>query len=125
MRLRRRHARALGKHDPRAGALGVLIVTSFVLPGGSASHFQPLWPSASGGQLIGPFGVAMVAVLWAYDGWIETTYVGSEIVNPGRNLPRSIILSTLIVIALYVPASVAYAYEYDEPETGTAPASSA
>src|SRR5467141_452759 len=94
----------------KIGALGVLIVTSFVLPGGSASHFQPLWPSASVGQLIGPFGVAMVAVLWAYDGWIETTYVGSEIVDPGRNLPRSIILSTVIVIALYVRASVAYAY---------------
>jgi len=94
----------------KIGALVALITTSFVLPGGSASHFQPLWPSASIGQLIGPFGVAMVAVLWAYDGWIETTYVGSEIVNPGRNLPRSIILSTLIVIALYVLVSVAYAY---------------
>jgi len=94
----------------KIGALVALIVTSFVLPGGSATHFQPLWPSSSVGQLIGPFGIAMVAVLWAYDGWIETTYVGSEIVDPGRNLPRSIILSTLIVIALYVLASVAYAY---------------
>ena len=94
----------------KIGALVALIVTSFILPGGSATHFQPLWPSASVGQVIGPFGVAMVAVLWAYDGWIETTYVGSEIVDPGRNLPRSIILSTLIVIALYVLASVAYAY---------------
>jgi len=94
----------------KIGALVALIVTSFALPGGSATHFQPLWPSGGVGQLIGPFGVAMVAVLWAYDGWIETTYVGSEIVNPGRNLPRSIILSTLIVIALYVLASVAYAY---------------
>ena len=60
--------------------------------------------------MIGPFGVAMVAVLWAYDGWIETTYVGSEIKDPGRILPRSIILSTIIVIALYVLASVAYSY---------------
>jgi APA family basic amino acid/polyamine antiporter len=94
----------------KIGALAALIITSFVLPGGSASHFQPLWPSGGIGQLIGPFGIAMVAVLWAYDGWIETTYVGSEIVDPGRNLPRSIILSTLIVIALYVLASVAYAY---------------
>ena len=94
----------------KIGALGALIVSSFVLPGGSSSHFEPLWPSGGVGQLIGPFGVAMVAVLWAYDGWIETTYVGSEIVNPGRNLPRSIILSTLIVIALYVLVSVAYAY---------------
>src|SRR5437016_921351 len=94
----------------KIGALVALIATSFALPGGSASHFQPLWPSGTVGQLIGPFGVAMVAVLWAYDGWIETTYVGSEIVDPGRNLPRSIIFSTLIVIALYVLTSVAYAY---------------
>ena len=94
----------------KIGALIALIATSFVLPGGSASHFQPLWPSETVGQWIGPFGVAMVAVLWAYDGWIETTYVGSEILNPGRNLPRSIILSTLIVIALYVLASLAYVY---------------
>jgi len=94
----------------KIGALIALIGSSFVLTGGSASHLQPLWPSGAVGQLIGPFGVAMVAVLWAYDGWIETTYVGSEIMNPGRNLPRSIILSTAIVIALYVLASVAYAW---------------
>ena len=94
----------------KIGALIALITTSFVLPGGSTAQFQPLWPSGTVGQWIGPFGVAMVAVLWAYDGWIETTYVGSEIVDPGRNLPRSIILSTLIVIALYVLASVAYVY---------------
>ncbi len=94
----------------KIGALLALIFTSFVLPGGSASNFQPLSPSGTVGQLIGPFGVAMVAVLWAYDGWIETTYVGSEIMDPGRNLPRSIILSTLIVIALFVVVSIAYVY---------------
>ena len=94
----------------KIAALLALIVSSFVLPGGAAANFQPLWPSGSVGQWIGPFGVAMVAVLWAYDGWIETTYVGSEIVDPGRNLPRSIILSTVIVVVLYVLASVAYTY---------------
>ena len=91
-------------------ALLALIVTSFVLPGGSVSNFQPLWPSGSIGQWIGPFGIAMVGVLWAYDGWIETTYVGSEIIDPGNNLPRSIIVSTLIVIALFTLASVAFVY---------------
>ena len=98
----------------KIGALGALIVTSFALPGGSGAHMHPLWYSVSGagggGQWIGSFGVAMVAVLWAYDGWIETTYVGSEIIDPGRNLPRSIILSTVIVIALYVLASLAYVF---------------
>ncbi len=97
----------------KIAALLALIATSFVLPGGgggASSHLEPLWPSGTMGQWIGPFGVAMVGVLWAYDGWIETTYVGSEIMDPGRNLPRSIILSTLIVIALYVLVSVAYVY---------------
>ncbi len=94
----------------KIGALTLLVVTSFVIPGGSVSHFQPLWPSEPVGHWIGAFGVAMVAVLWAYDGWIETTYVGSEIVNPGRNLPRSIILSTVMVMVLFVLASVAFAY---------------
>src|SRR6266516_4055405 len=94
----------------KIAALLALIATSFVLSGGASSHLQPLWPSGTMRQWIGPFGVAMVGVLWAYDGWIETTYVGSEIMDPGRNLPRSIILSTLIVIALYVLVSVAYVY---------------
>jgi APA family basic amino acid/polyamine antiporter len=94
----------------KMGALAALIVTAFLLPGGSATNFQPVWPGGAASGWIGPFGVAMVAVLWAYDGWIETTYVGSEIKDPGKNLPRSIILSTVIVIAFYVLASVAYSY---------------
>ena len=97
-----------------AAVLG-LILTSFALTGGSAENLQPLWPTGGASQWIGPFGVAMVAVLWAYDGWIETTYVGSEIVNPGRNLPRSIILSTIIVIAIYVLTSIAYVYVLGQP----------
>lgn len=98
-----------------AAVLG-LVLTSFALSGGSASNLQPLWPPGNGmGQWLGPFGVAMVSVLWAYDGWIETTYVGSEIVNPGRNLPRSIILSTIIVIAVYVLTSIAYVYVLGQP----------
>src|SRR6266571_5214198 len=49
----------------KIGALVTLITTSFILPGGSPSHWQPLWPSEGVGQLIGPFGVAMVGVLCA------------------------------------------------------------
>ncbi|MGE5803629.1 MAG: APC family permease [Gemmatimonadota bacterium] len=94
----------------KIGALFALVVASFILPGGSASNLQPLWPTTSFSQWIASFGVAMVAVLWAYDGWIETTYVGSEVMDPGRNLPRSIILSTLIVMALYTLASIAFIY---------------
>jgi amino acid transporter len=94
----------------KMGALAALITAAFALPGGSTANFEPLWPVGSAGTWIGPFGLAMVGVLWAYDGWIETTYVGSEVRDPGKNLPRSIILSTVIVIIFYVLASVAYSY---------------
>jgi len=88
--------------------LVVLIVAGFVLPGGSVANLSPLWPPAGG--LIAPFGVAMVAALWAYDGWIEITYVGSEVKDPERNVPRSIVLSTLIGMALYCLVTASFAY---------------
>ena len=91
-------------------AITVLILGAFVLPGGNGANFRPLWPGVPLRQVIGPFGLAMMSVLWAYDGWIETTFVGSEIKNPGRNLPRAIILSSVIVIAFYVSVSVAFSY---------------
>ncbi|HET8712332.1 MAG TPA: amino acid permease [Gemmatimonadales bacterium] len=94
----------------KIGALLVMVGAAFLLPGGSTANLSQLWPQGPVASWIGPFGVAMVAVLWAYDGWIETTYVGGEIQDPGRNLPRSIILSTLIVVALYTVVSFSFAY---------------
>jgi APA family basic amino acid/polyamine antiporter len=91
----------------KIGAVVALVLAGFLLPGGSSANLEPLWPLESAGSLIGPFGVAMVAVLGAYDGWIEITYVGSEMKSPGRDMPRSIILSTLIVTLLYVGMSSA------------------
>jgi len=87
-----------------------LIVVGFVLPGGSVANFAPLWSDAPLGRQIASFGVALVAVLWAYDGWIEITYVGSEVTDPERNMPRSIVLSTVIGIALYCLVTAAFAY---------------
>ena len=94
----------------KLAAVGALIAAAFVLPGGSTTNFEPLWPTGPFSGWIGRFGIAMMAVLWAYDGWIESTYVGSEIKNPERNLPRSIILSTVIVIVCYVLTSIAFSY---------------
>jgi APA family basic amino acid/polyamine antiporter len=88
-------------------AVAALVLAGLLLPGGSAANLDPLWPREPAMSLIGPFGVAMVAVLGAYDGWIEITYVGSELKSPGRDMPRSIVLSTLIVTLLYVGMSTA------------------
>lgn len=94
----------------KMAALAGIMVVSFVLPGGTVENFTPLFPAQSFSSLLGPLGLAMVAALWAYDGWIEITYVGSEVKNPQRNLPLSIIFSTLIVMTLYVLISIACVY---------------
>lgn len=94
----------------KVALVGVLIVAGLVLPGGSLENFRPVWPDQPLGSLIGPFGVAMVAVLWAYDGWIESTYVGSEVKEPGRIVPRAILLATLGAVVLYSLVSLAYIY---------------
>jgi amino acid transporter len=56
------------------------------------------------------FGLALVAVLWAYDGFADLARVGGEIRDPERNLPRGLILGTLSIIAVYLAANVAYLY---------------
>ncbi len=53
---------------------------------------------------------ALQGAFWAYDGWHNVTYVGSELKNPQRDLPRSIILGILLVASLYLLMSTIYAY---------------
>lgn len=94
----------------KIAAVIALVLLCLLLPGGTVHNFQPLWPTERITSLFGPFGVAMIAVLWGYDGWIEITYVGSEMKNPARDMPRSILLSTLLVSVLYVGVSLAILY---------------
>lgn len=94
----------------KMGALAALIGAAFVLPGGAAAQLEPWWPEGGIGQLAGPFGLAVVLVLWAYDGWIEITYVGSEVRDPQRVIPRSIVWSVGLVMALFTLVNVAYLY---------------
>ena len=102
----------------KIGLVIVLIVVGFVLPGGGVANLAPLWSDAPLGEQIASFGVALVAVLWAYDGWIEVTYVGSEVKDPERNMPRSIILSTFIAIALYCLVTASFAYVLSPAKMG-------
>jgi APA family basic amino acid/polyamine antiporter len=53
---------------------------------------------------------ALQGAFWAYDGWHKITYIGGELKNPRRNLPRSLIFGILLVAGLYVLMSAAYAY---------------
>ncbi|MEW6512211.1 MAG: amino acid permease [Bacteroidota bacterium] len=94
----------------KVGALASIIVLGFAAGNGSAEHFFPLWGVPSSGSLLGAIGIAMVATLWSYDGWNSLTYLAGEVHEPKKNIPRALVLGTVIVIAVYVLANLAYLY---------------
>jgi basic amino acid/polyamine antiporter, APA family len=56
------------------------------------------------------FGAAMLSALWAYNGWNQMPMVAGEVRQPGRNLPRALIVGMLIVTLVYLVANLAYFY---------------
>ena len=74
---------------------------------GTSANLSTFFPAAGG--FVGFFG-AMVAALWAYDGWNNVTMVASEIKNPQRNLPLALTAGTLAVVVLYLLTNLAYFY---------------
>ena len=91
------------------GALAFLVVASFVLGGGSGASFGNF--SAAGGAVEpGLFGLALISVLWAYDGFADLSFAAGEVKDPQRNLPRAIVLGTVAIITIYLAANAAYLY---------------
>jgi len=91
----------------KTGAL--LLITVLALAIGlpqTGGHYTPAIPEGS--FTFGAFGLALVSVLWVYDGWADVSFVGGEVKDPERNLPRVLIYGTLIIIALYLLANLAY-----------------
>ncbi|MEO7083483.1 MAG: amino acid permease [Gemmatimonadaceae bacterium] len=66
------------------------------------------WPHALTPALLSGVGVAMIGVLWAYEGWQYLTFSAGETLNPQRTFPRAITLATAALVALYVLANFGY-----------------
>src|SRR5438552_423722 len=89
------------------GALTALVLLGFALGGGHGlGPGSMLAQRASVG--LSPFLLAMVAILWAYDGWGDLAFVGGEVKDPERNLPRAMFIGTGSVVALYLAANLVY-----------------
>ena len=86
-----------------------IVLLAFLSPAGSFDHLRPLLPAARHG-LVGAVGLALVAVLWAYDGWNDLVMVSGEIREPQRNIFRSLFWGMSIIVALYLAANLAYHY---------------
>ena len=67
-----------------------------------------LWPAHAGRSLLSNFGVAMIAVLWAYEGWQFASYSAGEALDPQRDFPRAFLAGTVFLIAIYLLANAAY-----------------
>lgn len=91
--------------------VGIIVVLSAVLL--SLGHHIAEIPAAlgssqSGFSLLSSFGLAMIAVLWAYEGWQFGTYSAGEVVEPQKAFPRAFLLGSLTLTGLYLIAIVAY-----------------
>ncbi|HEY4818192.1 MAG TPA: amino acid permease, partial [Candidatus Acidoferrum sp.] len=91
--------------------LGIIIVLSAVLL--SLGHHVREIPASLGStqtgfSLLSNFGLAMIAVLWAYEGWQFGTYSAGEVVDPQKAFPRAFLLGSLTLTGLYLIAIVAY-----------------
>ncbi|MGD2152349.1 MAG: amino acid permease [Gemmatimonadales bacterium] len=92
----------------KIGAILAFVVLGFAI-GRTAPIDYTLNPAGlSIGDLAVGFGVAIIAVSWAFDGWHNITYVAGEIEDPKRNLPISLVGGTLIITALYVLVNFVY-----------------
>jgi APA family basic amino acid/polyamine antiporter len=85
-----------------------IVVTGLSYSAGSWQHFATTYAGAEGGMA--GFMAALVAALWAYDGWNDLSMVSGEIRNPERNIPISLIAGVAIVGALYILTNVAVQY---------------
>ena len=101
----------------KVGGLVVMVLCVFILPAqaprGSAPGVAPL---PSGPVPVGAIGVALVAVLWAYEGWHDISFAAAEMKDPQRNFPRAVIGGVAIVISLYLLANFAYLKELTPDE---------
>jgi amino acid transporter len=91
-------------------ALTVLAVSAFVLGSSHGAALSNLRSGAGTPLAASSMGLALVSILWAYDGWADLSFASGEVKDPQRNLPRAIILGTLAIIVIYVMINVAYLY---------------
>jgi len=62
----------------------------------------------SGFSLLAALGAAMVGSLFASDAWYSVTFTGAEIINPKKNIPRSLLIGTILVFILYILTNLVY-----------------
>ena len=95
-------------------AMAAFVILGFAIGKGDWHHFaasgQSLSMGLNPGQLVSAFGVALIAVFWAYDGWVYITWVSGEVKEPRRNVPLAMVLGVVVVGVIYIAMNMTYVY---------------
>ena len=97
----------------KLAGIAVVVLLGFVWRGGSFANISPILanPDAHYASSLGLFGAmfaAMLGAFWAYDGWINISFLGGEIRKPHRNIPLALGLGVAGVVVIYTIVNVAY-----------------
>jgi basic amino acid/polyamine antiporter, APA family len=100
-----------------------IVLIGFSYSAGGLHNFKTTYPQAIGGM--NGFMAALIAALWAYDGWNNVVMVAGEVKDPQRSLPRALIFGITAVAILYIStfAAVQYVLPADQIATANRPAS--
>ena len=95
-------------------AMAVFVILGFAIGKGHWSNFHShgvgLTMGLGPAQLISALGVGMIAVFWAYDGWVYITWVAGEVKEPRRNVPLAMVLGVIAVAVIYIAMNLTYIY---------------
>ncbi|HEY3619185.1 MAG TPA: amino acid permease [Candidatus Sulfotelmatobacter sp.] len=95
-------------------AMAAFVTLGFVIGKGDWSNFQAHGAALTMGlgpaQLISALGVGLIAVFFAYDGWVYITWVAGEVKEPRRNVPLAMVLGVIAVGVIYVAMNLTYLY---------------
>src|SRR5258708_2594356 len=95
-------------------AMAAFVVLGFAMGKGDWSHFQSHGVGLSMGlppaQLISAMGIALIAVFWAYDGWVYITWVAGEVKEPRRNVPLAMVLGAIVAGVIDLAMNITYLY---------------
>ena len=99
----------------KVAGLVLLVGLAVITLRGSSANFLPILPERLSRGKLAAIGLSMVSTLFAYDGWQSVSFVAGEIRDPQKNIPRSIILGVLFVIAAYLGANLTYIFVLGQP----------
>ena len=92
----------------KIGSILFLAILPFIALNSEPVPLGNLWPSRSEAPPVLSIGVAIAAIMWAYDGWGNVTVIAEEVHNPSRNVPLALIVGVIVLIVLYAGANLAY-----------------